>query len=42
MSGDFDLAKIITVVNAPHELSDNTVMGALSEYGKTVTPRKLK
>ena len=42
MSGDFDLAKIITVVHAPHELSDNAVMGALSKYGKTVTPRKLK
>ena len=42
VSGDFDLAKIITVVHAPHGLCDNAVMGALSKYGKTVTPRKLK
>ena len=42
VSGDFDLAKIITVVNAPHELRDSAVLGALSKYGKIVTHRRLK
>ena len=40
--GDFSQTKVVTVVNAPHELTDEALRGVLNKYGKIVDSRRLK